>query len=136
MTSLAAFPTAPLLTGRPPETVSVVVTGRETPTGAALRTAVPMGWTVADATIGDDLPADDRVDIVVCPAADVLAARRRWPAAAVVAVARRYEASSSAIAALGDGADVCVGDPHPRVVTAFLLAVARRRGLVDRGDRR
>ena len=87
-----------------------------------------MSWQVRN---GESYTGGARVDLVVCGVASVASTRLRWPTAAVIAVDVDAVGPSASIAALQAGADTCVRGGDVALIAAFVLAIARRTGLLD-----
>jgi DNA-binding NarL/FixJ family response regulator len=68
--------------------------------------------------------------IALCDAASVAAMTGRWPDCAVVAVVAAHDDGNAVIAALQAGAATCIRGENLAIAAAFIVAVARRGGLI------
>jgi len=112
-------------------TITVALVGPATPRplalGVALSATTPGAhrWHVTTAAH----PLPHAVEIALCDSVTaVRAATARWPRATVVALARH---GGSAVEQLDAGAHGCVENDNLELVAAYLVAAARRRGLLD-----
>ncbi|MCW2525317.1 MAG: hypothetical protein JWM76_177 [Pseudonocardiales bacterium] len=82
------------------------------------------------------LPAGTIPAIALCDAALVSTMTHLWPECTVVAIVPTCDDGTGVIAALQAGAASCVRGENPAITAAFILAVARRRGLVPEDHHR
>jgi hypothetical protein len=95
---------------------------------AALPTSGTVRWRVLPAA---SFEFRTRVDLAVCGSPETaLSARARWPEAAVLLLVPTASADEAVLSALDWGAHVCVRDADSSVVAAYLVSIARRRGLL------
>jgi hypothetical protein len=108
-----------------------VDTGLPAPGLQAALTARTSGADVAwDVTSTPKLPVGGIPSIVLCDAVSVGAVIRRWPECAVIAIVPAYDDGTAVIGALQAGAATCIRDANVAIAAAFIVAVARRGGLV------
>lgn len=87
------------------------------------------GW---DVTLTNAAIPDSPTAIALCPADSVSTLRRRWPECAVIAVVAAHDDGTGVIAALEAGAACCIREDSAALAAAFILATARRRGLLGK----
>lgn len=92
------------------------------------RPGLAISW---DVTLINAAVPGTPADMALCEVESVSVLRRRWPECALIAVVAARDDGTGVVAALEAGADSCIRESNVALAGAFILAMARRRGLIS-----